>query len=634
MTTPTTPLLQVRDLAVTFPSEAGSVHAVRGVNFDLLPGRTLAIVGESGSGKSVTSMAIMGLLPGYAKVEGSVKFQDTELIGMSDKKMSEIRGQDIAMIFQDPLSSLTPVFSIGDQLKEAIQIHRSLSDKEAEQEAIRLLDLVGIPEPEKRIKSFPHEFSGGMRQRVVIAIAMANNPKVIIADEPTTALDVTIQAQILEVLKVAQRETGAAVIMITHDMGVVAGTADDVLVMYAGRAVEYGDVDTIFSNPKMPYTVGLLGSTPRVDKSSDEPLVPINGTPPRLIEIVPECSFAARCPVAQEGCWKQEPELRALDDAPQHAAACLRSDEINQGSIGGERMYPLPQISPDALGDTPYDERPVTLEVENLVKEFPLIKGAILKRRVGTVHAVNNISFTVHQGECFAIVGESGSGKTTTLLEIMDLNPPKGSTIVVNGADTYGLSSSARRSLRKDIQIVFQDPMSSLNPRMTIREIIAEPLESLGYEGDVGKRVSELMKLVGLESHQVDRFPGHFSGGQRQRIGLARALATSPSIIVLDEPVSALDVSIQAGIINLLHDLKNRLGISLVFVAHDLSVVRNLSDKVAVMYKGDFVEYGATDEVFDNPQHAYTKALLSAIPIPDPAVERNRKRVIYEEHAS
>ncbi|HCG3016196.1 TPA: ABC transporter ATP-binding protein, partial [Corynebacterium striatum] len=336
----------------------------------------------------------------------------------------------------------------------------------------------------------------------------------------------------------------------------------------------------------------------------------------------------------QEGCWKQEPELRALDDAPQHAAACLRSDEINQGSIGGERMYPLPQISPDALGDTPYDERPVTLEVENLVKEFPLIKGAILKRRVGTVHAVNNISFTVHQGECFAIVGESGSGKTTTLLEIMDLNPPKGSTIVVNGTDTSGLSSSARRSLRKDIQIVFQDPMSSLNPRMTIREIIAEPLESLGYEGDVGKRVSELMKLVGLESHQVDRFPGHFSGGQRQRIGLARALATSPSIIVLDEPVSALDVSIQAGIINLLHDLKNRLGISLVFVAHDLSVVRNLSDKVAVMYKGDFVEYGATDEVFDNPQHAYTKALLSAIPIPDPAVERNRKRVIYEEHAS
>lgn len=624
------PVLSVRNLSVTFPSEAGSVHAVRGVDFDLMPGRTLAIVGESGSGKSVTSLAVMGLLPDYAKVEGSVVYAGTELIGKSDKEMSKIRGKDIAMIFQDPLSSLTPVFSIGDQLIEALQTHRDISKKDAEKEAIRLLELVGIPEADKRVKSFPHEFSGGMRQRVVIAIAMANNPRVIIADEPTTALDVTIQAQILEVLKVAQRETGAAVIMITHDMGVVAGTADDVLVMYAGRPVELGDVDTIFNNPKMPYTVGLLGSTPRVDKATDEPLTPIAGTPPRLIEVAAECPFADRCPVVKDECRTVEPELRALDDAPHHFASCLRSDEIKDGTIGGERMYPLPQISPDSLGDTPYEQRPVTLEVKNLVKDFPLIKGAILKRRVGTVHAVKNVSFDVHQGECFAIVGESGSGKTTTLLEIMDLNPPEGSTIVVNGTNTSGLSASARRSLRKDIQIVFQDPMSSLNPRMTIREIIAEPLESLGYEGDVGQRVAELMKLVGLESHQVDRFPGHFSGGQRQRIGLARALATNPSIVVLDEPVSALDVSIQAGIINLLHDLKNRLGISLVFVAHDLSVVRHLSDKVAVMYKGDFVEYGPTDEVFDNPQHAYTRALLSAIPVPDPAVERDRVREIYQ----
>ncbi|MDO5032924.1 ABC transporter ATP-binding protein [Corynebacterium sp.] len=630
----TQPVLSVRDLAVTFPSEAGSVHAVRGVDFDLMPGRTLAIVGESGSGKSVTSMAVMGLLPDYARVEGSVTYAGEELIGKSDKAMSQIRGKEISMIFQDPLSSLTPVFSIGDQLIEAIQIHRDLSHGEAEKEAIRLLKLVGIPEAEKRIKSFPHEFSGGMRQRVVIAIAMANNPKVIIADEPTTALDVTIQAQILEVLKVAQRETGAAVIMITHDMGVVAGTADDVLVMYAGRPVEYGDVDTIFTNPKMPYTVGLLGSTPRVDMASDEPLTPIAGTPPRLIEDLNECPFAARCPVALPECRAEEPELLPLDDAPTHSAACLRSGDISEGMIDGERMYPLPEIAPDALGDTPFDERPVTLEVENLVKDFPLIKGAILKRRVGTVHAVKGVSFTVHQGECFAIVGESGSGKTTTLLEIMDLNPPKGSRIVVNGTETSGLSSAARRKLRKDIQIVFQDPMSSLNPRMTIREIIGEPLHSLGYEGDIDKRIAELMQLVGLEAHQVDRFPGHFSGGQRQRIGLARALATNPSIVVLDEPVSALDVSIQAGIINLLHDLKRRLGISLVFVAHDLSVVRHLSDKVAVMYKGDFVEYGPTDDVFDHPQHAYTRALLSAIPVPDPAVERNRTREIYEAPAS
>ncbi len=625
----TEPILTVRNLSVTFPSEAGSVHAVRGVDFDLMPGRTLAIVGESGSGKSVTSLAVMGLLPDYAKVEGSVAYAGEELIGKPDKEMSKIRGKEISMIFQDPLSSLTPVFSVGDQLIEAIQTHRDLSKRAAEKEAIRLLGLVGIPEPEKRVKSFPHEFSGGMRQRVVIAIAMANNPKVIIADEPTTALDVTIQAQILEVLKVAQRETGAAVIMITHDMGVVAGTADDVLVMYAGRPVELGDVDTVFNQPKMPYTVGLLGSTPRVDRSTTQPLIPIAGTPPRLIEVAAECPFAARCPVVQAECRQQEPALLPLDDAPSHFSACLRSGDIEGGTIGGERMYPLPEIAPDAFGDVPFAERPVTLEVANLSKDFPLIKGAILKRRVGTVHAVKDISFDVHQGEYFAIVGESGSGKTTTLLEIMELNPPAGSRIVVNGVETTGLSHSARRQLRKDIQIVFQDPMSSLNPRMTIREIIAEPLQSLGYDGDINARVAELMQLVGLESHQIDRFPGAFSGGQRQRIGLARALATNPSIVVLDEPVSALDVSIQAGIINLLHDLKNRLGVSLVFVAHDLSVVRHLSDKVAVMYKGDFVEYGPTDEVFDRPQHAYTRALLSAIPVPDPAVERERVREVY-----
>lgn len=630
-----TPVLEVSDLNVSFPSEAGSVAAVRGVSFDLYPGRTLGIVGESGSGKSVTSMSIMGLLPQYAKVTGSVKYAGEELLGKTDKEMSKIRGKGIGMIFQDPLSALTPVFDIGTQLVEAIVTHQKVTKQQAEKQAVELLDLVGISEPQKRIRAFPHEFSGGMRQRVVIAIAIANNPRVLIADEPTTALDVTIQAQILDVIKVAQRETGAATIMITHDMGVVAGIADDVLVMYAGRPVEKSDVFSVFSQPRMPYTIGLLGSTPRPDVSSDEPLTPIVGNPPILVDLQDQCQFAPRCPVAQPACLAAEPKLLPLADAPKgvsHATACIRSGEIWDQKINGERLFQVPELSKDILADKPRDERKVTLHVADLKKEYPIMKGSLLKRKVGTFQAVKGVSFDVREGECMAIVGESGCGKTTTLLEIMDLQPQSG-TVVLNGQDASTMTKRQRRAARKDIQIVFQDPMSSLNPRLTVREVIAEPLQSLGYEGDVNKRVQELMALVGLDASQIDRFPGHFSGGQRQRIGLARALATNPSVIVLDEPVSALDVSIQAGVINLLEDLKRKLGLSYLFVAHDLSVIRHLSDRVAVMYKGEFVEVGKVDDIFDHPQHPYTKSLLSAIPIPDPKVARTQKRVKYDPDA-
>lgn len=621
----TSPILSVNDLRVSFPSEAGTVSAVRGVSFDLHPGRTLGIVGESGSGKSVTSMSIMGLLPEYAKVEGSVKFDGRELLGLSDKEMSGIRGNGIGMIFQDPLSALTPVFDIGSQLVEAIQAHQDIGKKEALKQATELLDLVGIPEPHLRLKSFPHEFSGGMRQRVVIAIAIANNPRVLIADEPTTALDVTIQAQILDVIRLAQRETGAATIMITHDMGVVAETADDVMVMYAGQPVEHGDVDTIFSNPRMPYTVGLLGSTPRPDASASELLTPIEGNPPVLVDLKDRCQFAPRCPVAQQACLSGEPDLLPLkDESTSHRSACLRAPEIHDRKIDGELMFKPPLLSDDVLADVPREDRKTTLAVNELRKQFPLTKGALIKRKVGTVKAVDGITFDIREGECLAIVGESGCGKTTTLLEIMDLDPENGA-VVLNGKDANGMSGSERRAARKDIQIVFQDPMSSLNPRLTVREVIAEPLNSLGYDGDVDARVNELMNLVGLDSSQLDRFPSHFSGGQRQRIGLARALATRPSVLVLDEPVSALDVSIQAGVINLLEDLKRKLGLSYLFVAHDLSVVRHLSDRVAVMYKGKFVESGSTDEIFDNPQDDYTKKLLDAIPNPDPKVARARR---------
>jgi peptide/nickel transport system ATP-binding protein len=640
MSTPTSKtVLSVRDLKVSFASEAGRVDAVRGVSFDLEAGKTLGIVGESGSGKSVTSLAIMGLLPKRGvQVGGSVRLDGQELVGAKDdtlRRMSMIRGNGMAMVFQDPLTSLTPVFTIGDQLVEALTVHRGLSKSEAWDRSLELLRVVGITNPEKRMKSFPHEFSGGMRQRVVIAIAMANNPRLIICDEPTTALDVTIQAQILDLIEKAQDETGAAVIMITHDMGVVARTADDVMVMYAGKPVEHAPAHELFHNTRMPYSIGLLGAIPRVDKAEKEPLIPIKGNPPLLIDLPDACPFASRCPIAIDACVRREPDLVpiASDSGENHLAACIRADQIDSdGLIGGLPVYPAPELHESSLTRTPREERPVTLEVRNMVKTFPLLKGALFKRKVGEVHAVKGISFDVREGETMAIVGESGSGKTTTLLQIMDFEKQADGDIIIAGTSVNGLHSrKVERTLRRDIQIVFQDPMGALDPRMTVTDIIAEPMHAIGMPKDeIHARVQELMDLVGLNPAHRDRFPGAFSGGQRQRIGIARALSTNPKIVVLDEPVSALDVSIQAGVINLLDELKVKLGLSYLFVAHDLSVIRHIADRVAVMYLGEFVEYGDVDEVFDNPQHPYTQALLSAIPVPDPDIERTRQRVIFD----
>ena len=630
-------VLSVRDLNVRFNTENGVVHAVRGIDFDLSAGKTLGIVGESGSGKSVTSMAIMGLLPPTAEITGSVRLQGKELLGLSDKAMCQFRGNDIAMVFQDPLSSLTPVYTVGTQIIEALTVHNPAMSRQAkEARAVELLGMVGIPSPKDRLKAFPHEFSGGMRQRVMIAIAIANNPRVLIADEPTTALDVTIQAQVLEVLHTAQEETGAAVVMITHDLGVVAGMADDIMVMYAGKPVETGSVDDIYYNPRMPYTIGLLGAVPRVDVAEKTSLVPIEGIPPNLIHTPTGCSFAPRCPLVSEACLQGEPELwpvaggNAGGDSA-HRAACIKTDSLGEG-VDAREVFKAPAVPVSRFDAIPRADRHSVLELREVKKHFPLLKGALIKRRIGTVKAVDGLSFDIREGECFSIVGESGCGKTTTLLEIMEFHKDQDGEVVIGGLSNKQASDAKTKSaMRKELQMVFQDPTGALDPRFTVFEVLAEPLENAGMaKPQIRKRIMELMELVGLQPDHVNRFPNQFSGGQRQRIGIARALAVNPKLVVLDEPVSALDVSVQAGVINLLDSLRAELGLSYLMVAHDLSVVRHISNRVAVMYLGKIVEIGDVDSVFDNPRHPYTRALLSAIPVPDPVLERTRERIILQ----
>ncbi|MGI8674772.1 MAG: dipeptide ABC transporter ATP-binding protein, partial [Thermoleophilaceae bacterium] len=627
MTPAADPLVAVRGLSVTFPDRTGDVRAVRDVDYDLARGEVLGIVGESGSGKSAAALAVMGLLPAGARVEGSVRLDGEELIGLEDRALSRLRGRRIAMVFQDPLSALTPVYRIGQQVAEAVQAHNRLSRDEARSRAVELLELVGIAGARERAGAFPHELSGGMRQRVMIAMAIANDPDVLIADEPTTALDVTIQAQVLEVLRTAREATGAAMIVITHDLGVVAGFADRVAVMYAGRLVEQGDVDDVYERPRMPYTMGLLGSSPRVDESGRRPLVPIEGAPPSPARLPPGCPFGPRCPLVFERCHEEEPALAAVGGRPQ-LAACHRAAEIEAGGLAPEEVYEVRSSAP-APGAERRNGRPQVLRTEDLVKHHPLLRGAVFKRQVGTVRAVDGISLTVGEGETLGLVGESGCGKTTALLEILELTRPQGGRVVVLGRDTAELDARERRALRREVQVVFQDPLASLDPRLPVSDVLAEPLRTHGVARErVEERVRELVRLVGLEHQHLSRYPQHFSGGQRQRIAIARALALEPKLVVLDEPVSALDVSIRAGVVNLLEELRERLGLSYLFVAHDLSVVRHVSDRVAVMYLGRLVEVGEVDRLYGGPAHPYTQALLSAIPVPDPRKERTRERIL------
>ncbi len=641
-------ILQVRDLHVHFPGESGPVHAVRGVSWALREGEVLGIVGESGSGKSTNALAMIGLLPPGAEVTGSVRFRDRELVGLSEQQLSGVRGASVAIVFQDPLSSLNPVYSVGYQVAEAVRAHHpKLSAADALERAVELLDLVGIPNARDRAADYPHEFSGGMRQRVVIAITMANNPDVIIADEPTTALDVTIQAQVLAALRTAREQTGAAAVLITHDLGVVAGQADRVMVMYAGKVVELGTVEDVFYRPSMPYTVGLLGSLPRLDARMSTRLTPIPGTPPALDRPLTGCAFAPRCPMARDLCREREPELRATEE-PGHVAACHFSAEVRsrrpQEVFTASAAVQLPadtadtaagaDIGADAVVDASVDTgAPVAtaplVAADTLVKHYPVRGGGLLRRTVGMRHAVCGVSLELAAGETLGLVGESGSGKSTIGKLLMALEEPTAGTVLLGGAPVESGRRSGRRSRAQELQMVFQDPMGSLDPRMTAAGIVAEPLRVNG----VGRRESharalELLAAVGLGSGYADRYPHEFSGGQRQRIGIARSLALRPRALILDEPISSLDVSVQADVINLLQDLQDALGLSYLFIAHDLSVVRHIADRVAVMYLGRIVETGDRNGVFERPSHPYTQALISAVPVPDPRKERAREHTV------
>src|SRR5690606_33312412 len=525
-------VLEVDNLTVTFPTEDGLVKAVRGVSYQVRRGEALGIVGESGSGKSVTSLAVMGLLPKTARITGSARVLGEEVIGLDDAALSKIRGKRISMIFQDPLTSLNPVYTVGYQLAEAVLVHNDVSKQAAEKRAVELLEIVGIPYPEQRVHAYPHELSGGMRQRVVIAIAMANDPDVIIADEPTTALDVTVQAQVLSALETARKETGAALVLITHDLGVIAGHVDRVNVMYAGKLVESGSVDEIFYRPQMPYTLGLLGSLPRMDEARGARLTPILGTPPSLVNLPPGCPFAPRCPIAKPQCREEEPALPPINGSGD-STACHFSAEL-EGAKPGNLTKPV-------------------LSARNLVKHFPVRSKGLIKRKIGEVHAVCDVSLDLYPHETLGLVGESGCGKSTTSRLLLNLIPVTSGSVYYQGRNISELSHSEMRPYRRELQIVFQDPYASLNPRMTVFEIIAEPLRIHGLFADGGRqKVRDLLQVVGLNPEHGNRYPHEFSGGQRQRIGIARALALRPKVMVLDEPVSALDVSSQAGVINLL----------------------------------------------------------------------------------
>ena len=616
------PVLQISNLSTHIQLTKSVVQAVGNADLSIEPGEALGLVGESGCGKSMTGLSIMGLLPqGGAIVGGSIKLDGRELVGLSDAELRTIRGNDIAMIFQDPLTSLDPTKKIGYQVAEPVRLHKGASKAAAKNRAIEVLGLVGLPRPAERLDDYPHQLSGGLRQRVMIAMALSCEPKLLIADEPTTALDVTIQAQILALLHDLKDRLGMAMLLITHDMGVIAGHADRVQVMYAGRMVETAETGNLFRHMHHPYTRALLASIPRLTSSRRQQLLSIPGLPPDLAPPPPGCRFAPRCGQATDKCRSEEPPLAG--ETPEHLFSCWHPVDGPAGAATARGADVA--AGPDADGaeapDTPL------LEVRDLVKEFPVTAGAILQRRVASVHAVSNVSFTVPAGETFGLVGESGCGKTTIGRVVVALERPDSGAVLLGGRNVSALSGGELRRQRRDLQLMFQDPYSSLDPRMRVGSIIREPLsiQRVGTRREQEQRVFELLDEVGLPRSAVERYPHEFSGGQRQRIGLARALTLSPKLIVADEPVSALDVSIRAQVLNLMKRLQADHGLTYIVISHDLAVVKYMADRIGVMYLGKMVEMAPADAIYQRAAHPYTAGLIATIPVPDPGVAKAAK---------
>jgi len=646
-------LLEVAGLSTDIRLSKTVVHALDDVSFTVEAGQTVGLVGESGCGKTMTAMSIERLLPPGGHITGGrVLFDGMDLVALPEKRMRAVRGGDIGMIFQDPMTSLNPVQTIGEQVAEPLLLHRGLSRAQAREPVLEMLRLVGIPHPEQRVDSYPHQLSGGQRQRVMIAMALICHPKLLIADEPTTALDVTVQKQILELIDALREELGMAVILITHDLGVIAGRADRVVVMYAGRVAETAETHTLFERPRHRYTEALFEALPERAADTGERLYSIPGLPPELTERATACPFAPRCRFATEQCRTELPLLEPADDGdPTHRFACfVPRDEPMPAQQGLPAASLVPREAAAAASPAPreaavaasLDDRDWVaptrfipadgaplLALDALVKDFPVTRGGLLRTRVGTVSAVAGATLEVARGQTLGLVGESGCGKTTLGRLVVGLDLPTAGRILFRGRP---LAHRHRRDLREDrrnVQFMFQDAYASLDPRMRVRAILREPLEiqHVGTAHDRDRRVDELLEDVGLPRHAADRYPHEFSGGQRQRIGLARALALQPALIVADEPVSALDVSVQAQVLNLMKQLQRERELTYLFISHDLSVVRYLSDVIAVMYLGKVVEIGPAAEVYAVPQHHYTRGLIDAIPVADPVAERAKAKL-------
>ena len=623
------PLLDIRDLHTDIEIRSGVVHALSGVDLHVNPGETLGIVGESGSGKTMTALSLMGLLPqGGSVSSGQIILDGQDLTKLALKEKRKLRGTKVGMIFQDPLTSLNPTMKIGLQVCEPLRVHKKLSKKEALERAVEILKRVGMPRPEVVINNYPHQLSGGMRQRVMIAMALVCKPRILIADEPTTALDVTTQMQILDLIDELRDEYQMGVILITHDLGVVAGHTDRVAVMYAGRIVETAPTKTLFTEPKHRYTSSLMAALPERALAAGTKLFSIPGAPPSLTNLPVGCRFAARCLWATDECRAGYPDLSGDDT---HTFSCFHPVQEGDESPAALQAKLDTQKNGDEAGaqQAPLVSSKVLLDVKEASREYESAGSGFFKRDKGVVSAVDRVSITVKKGETYGLVGESGCGKSTMGRLIAGLERPSGGAIELDGRDLATLKGRDAVTIHRDVQMMFQDSYAAMDPRMRIDQILAEPMsiQKTGNARQIAERIMEIIEQVGLTEEILDRYPHEFSGGQLQRIGFARSLTLAPDLIVADEPVSALDVSVQAQVLNLMKDLQAELGLSYLFISHDLAVVQYMADRIGVMYLGRIVEEGPAKEVVENPKHPYTKALIDSIPVPDPEFSHDDRAI-------